>query len=40
MLQNTYKWKHYMKQIAKALGIAQQEHCKNIMKICKRKEIK
>jgi hypothetical protein len=35
MLQNTWRWKHYAKQLARALGIAQWKHCKNHFRICK-----
>jgi hypothetical protein len=38
MLQNTWKWKHCMKQIVKELSIAQQKHHKSCLKICKHRE--
>jgi hypothetical protein len=37
MLQNTWKWKHCMKQVAWALNVTQWKHHKNCMKICKDK---
>ncbi len=38
MLQNTWKWKHYTKQVTKVLSIAQQKHRKSCLKICKYNE--
>jgi hypothetical protein len=40
MLQNTYKWEHYIKQVAQVLGISQREHCKSHLRICKHRNIR
>jgi hypothetical protein len=37
-LQYTWRWEHYMKQIAWALGVAQRKIRKSRLKICKHKE--
>jgi len=35
MLQNTWKQKHYTKQVVKELGITQRKHHKNHLRIYK-----
>jgi hypothetical protein len=38
MLQNPWRWEHCTKKVTQALGIAQWEHHKSRLKICKHKE--
>jgi hypothetical protein len=40
MLQNIWKWEHYTKQGAWALGVTQQKHRKSHLKICNHRETK